>query len=61
MDKSQHRIEKNYGQSLRNWEKIDSPITKKMHLNSFSEMGWGRLVFAHTGEVEPRHIHSPQH
>ncbi len=50
MDKSQHRIEKNYGQSLRNWEKIDSPITKKMHPNSFSEMGWGRLVFAHTFE-----------
>ncbi len=50
MDKSKHRIEKKYGQSLRNWEKIDSPVTQKMRPNSFSEMGWGRLVFGHTFE-----------
>lgn len=48
MERAKHRIEKNYGQSLRNWEKIETPTTKKMRLNSFSEMGWGRLVFAHT-------------
>ncbi len=50
MHKSKHRIEKNHGQSLRNWEKINSPVTKKMKPNSFSEMGWGRLVFGHTFE-----------
>ncbi|WP_022667182.1 N-acetylglutaminylglutamine synthetase [Desulfospira joergensenii] len=50
MDKLKHRIEKNHGQSLRNWEKINSPVTRKMRPNSFSEMGWGRLVFGHTFE-----------
>ena len=48
MERAKHRIEKNHGQSLRNWEKIETPTTKKMTSNSFSEMGWGRLVFAHT-------------
>ncbi len=48
MERAKHRIEKNYGQSLRNWEKIKNPTTNKMTPNSFSEMGWGRLVFAHT-------------
>lgn len=48
MERAKHRIEKNHGQSLRNWEKIETPATKKMTLNSFLEMGWGRLVFAHT-------------
>ncbi|SMD01684.1 GNAT-family acetyltransferase TIGR03103 [Desulfocicer vacuolatum DSM 3385] len=48
MERAKYRIDKNYGQSLRNWEKIENPTTKKMTPNSFSEMGWGRLVFAHT-------------
>jgi GNAT-family acetyltransferase (TIGR03103 family) len=48
MERAKHRIEKNHGQSLRNWEKIETPTTKKMTSNSFSKMGWGRLVFAHT-------------
>ncbi len=48
MKKSNHRIDKGSGQSLRNWEKIQSPATKNMRLNAFVEMGWGRLVFAHT-------------
>ncbi|MBT3178855.1 MAG: N-acetylglutaminylglutamine synthetase [Desulfobacula sp.] len=48
MERAKHRIEKNYSQSLRNWEKIKNPTTKEMTPNSFSEMGWGRLVFAHT-------------
>jgi len=39
MGKLKHRIEKNHGQSIRNWEKINSPVTKKMKPNSFSEMG----------------------
>lgn len=54
MGKLSHRIDKNHGQSLRNWEKIDSPATKKMRPNSFSEMGWGRLVFGHTFESNDR-------
>jgi GNAT-family acetyltransferase (TIGR03103 family) len=48
MSKSNHRIEKASGQSLRNWEKIQSPETKNMMPDSFVEMGWGRLVFGHT-------------
>jgi GNAT-family acetyltransferase (TIGR03103 family) len=48
MIKSNHRIEKKFGQSLRNWEKIQSPVTKNMIPNTFIEMGWGRLVFGHT-------------
>lgn len=54
MEKFKHRIEKSYGQSIRNWEKIDSPITRKMQANAFSEMGWGRLVFGHTFESNHR-------
>jgi GNAT-family acetyltransferase (TIGR03103 family) len=50
MHKSNHRIEKGSGQSLRNWEKIQSPETKKMMSDAFIEMGWGRLVFGHTFE-----------
>lgn len=50
MERAKHRLEKSRGQSLRNWEKIKSPATQKMTPNSFSEMGWGRLVFAHTFE-----------
>jgi len=50
MDKSKHRIEKGFGQSLRNWEKIQSPVTQNMKPDAFIEMGWGRLVFGHTFE-----------
>ncbi len=50
MRASKHRIDKNKGQSLRNWEKIQDPQTKTMKCNAFSEMGWGRLVFGHTFE-----------
>lgn len=54
MERAKHRIEKNYSQSLRNWEKIENPITQKMTPNAFSEMGWGRLVFAHTFDTHER-------
>jgi len=50
MDKSTHRIQKHRGQSLRNWEKMDTPATQEMVANAFVEMGWGRLVFGHTFE-----------
>jgi len=50
MQKSNYRIEKGFGQSLRNWEKIQSPETQKMVSDAFIEMGWGRLVFGHTFE-----------
>ncbi len=50
MNKTRHRIQKGCGQSLRNWEKIQSPITRCMKHNAFTEMGWGRLVFGHTFE-----------
>lgn len=48
MERAKHRIQKHYGQSIRNWEKIESPVTRQMAANSFADMGWGRLVFAHT-------------
>lgn len=48
MERVKHRIEKHYGQSIRNWEKIKTPTTKQMIQNSFTDMGWGWLVFAHT-------------
>ncbi|MBF0234702.1 MAG: N-acetylglutaminylglutamine synthetase [Desulfamplus sp.] len=46
--RSKYRMEKNYGQSLRNWERLDTPETRCMKSNAWVEMGWGRLVFAHT-------------
>ena len=48
MDKSKHRIEKQFSQSLRNWEKIETPETREMKPDAWVEMGWGRLVFGHT-------------
>ena len=54
MDKLKHRIEKHHGQSLRNWEKINTPATQEMSANAFVEMGWGRLVFGHTFESKQK-------
>ena len=48
MGKSNHRLERGFGQSLRNWEKLGGPATKGMTPDAFVEMGWGRLVFGHT-------------
>lgn len=48
MNRSKYRIEKKYGQSLRNWERMDTPETRNMKSDAWVEMGWGRLVFAHT-------------
>lgn len=48
MGKSNHRLERGFGQSLRNWEKLGDPATKGMTPDAFVEMGWGRLVFGHT-------------
>src|SRR6056297_1803447 len=48
MGKSNHRLKRGFGQSLRNWEKLKGPATKGMTPDAFVEMGWGRLVFGHT-------------
>ncbi|MEE4363455.1 MAG: N-acetylglutaminylglutamine synthetase [Desulfotignum sp.] len=48
MGKSNHRLERGFGQSLRNWEKLKGPATRGMTPDAFVEMGWGRLVFGHT-------------
>ncbi|MBF0468139.1 MAG: N-acetylglutaminylglutamine synthetase [Desulfamplus sp.] len=48
MNRSKYRIGKKYGQSLRNWERMDTPETRNMKSDTWVEMGWGRLVFAHT-------------
>jgi GNAT-family acetyltransferase (TIGR03103 family) len=52
--KSNHRLERGFGQSLRNWEKLKGPATKDMMPDAFVEMGWGRLVFGHTFEDNAR-------
>ncbi|MFO7913078.1 MAG: GNAT family N-acetyltransferase, partial [Desulfotignum sp.] len=54
MGKSNHRLERGFGQSLRNWEKLGDPATKGMTPDAFVEMGWGRLVFGHTFEDNAR-------
>ncbi|MCA1785287.1 MAG: N-acetylglutaminylglutamine synthetase, partial [Desulfobacteraceae bacterium] len=54
MGKSNHRLERGFGQSLRNWEKLKGPATKGMISNAYVEMGWGRLVFGHTFEDNER-------
>jgi GNAT-family acetyltransferase (TIGR03103 family) len=54
MGKSNHRLERGFGQSLRNWEKLGGPATKGMTPDAFVEMGWGRLVFGHTFEDNAR-------
>jgi D-alanine-D-alanine ligase-like ATP-grasp enzyme/ribosomal protein S18 acetylase RimI-like enzyme len=54
MGKSNHRLERGFGQSLRNWEKLKGPATKGMISDAYVEMGWGRLVFGHTFEDNER-------
>lgn len=54
MGKSNHRLERGSGQSLRNWEKLRGPATKGMTADAYVEMGWGRLVFGHTFEHSER-------
>ncbi|MBF0200878.1 MAG: N-acetylglutaminylglutamine synthetase [Desulfamplus sp.] len=53
MDRSKYRIEKRHGQSLRNWERMNTPETRNMKEDAWVEMGWGRLVFAHTFKSNP--------
>jgi len=54
MGKSNHRLERGFGQSLRNWEKLKGPATQGMISDAYVEMGWGRLVFGHTFEHNDR-------
>ncbi len=54
MGKSNHRLERGFGQSLRNWEKLKGPVTQGMISDAYVEMGWGRLVFGHTFEDNER-------
>ncbi|MFN2359430.1 MAG: N-acetylglutaminylglutamine synthetase, partial [Desulfotignum sp.] len=54
MGKTNHRLERGFGQSLRNWEKLKGPATKGIISDAFVEMGWGRLVFGHTFEDNAR-------
>lgn len=56
MGKSNHRLERGFGQSLRNWEKLGEPVTQGMKPDAFVEMGWGRLVFGHTFEDNARMV-----
>lgn len=56
MGKSNHRLERGFGQSLRNWEKLGGPATKGTKPDAFVEMGWGRLLFGHTFEDNARMV-----
>ncbi|MEX0654785.1 MAG: N-acetylglutaminylglutamine synthetase [Phycisphaeraceae bacterium] len=45
-----HRLEQVSGPSLRNWQKPTAPDAKQMTADAWVDMGWGRLIFAHTFE-----------
>lgn len=47
-----HRLNRDSGASLRNWQKPTGPAAQQMSSNASVDMGWGRLIFAHTFESE---------
>ena len=46
----QHRLDRRSGASLRNWQQPAGPAAKQMTADAAIDMGWGRLLFAHTFE-----------
>ncbi|HEX7008360.1 MAG TPA: GNAT family N-acetyltransferase, partial [Phycisphaeraceae bacterium] len=46
--KAAHRLDRASGPSLRNWQKPKGPAAKQMRDDAAVDMGWGRLIFAHT-------------
>ncbi len=46
--KIQHRFDRTHSPSLRSWEKVAEPFSKQMKSETSLDMGWGRLIFAHT-------------
>ncbi len=43
-----HRIERNSAASVRSWEQPSAPVAKRMKSDAVLDMGWGKLLFAHT-------------
>ena len=51
MTRRQHRgdrLDRQSGATLRSWRKLDGPTRDRMAENVHVEMGWGRIIFAHT-------------
>ncbi len=44
------------GMSLRNWQKPQGPAAQQMRPNTTVDMGWGKLIFAHTFEDDQKLI-----
>ena len=51
---SAHRLDRTSDPSLRNWAKPKGPAAEQMRSNAVVDMGWGRLVFAHTFESQEK-------
>lgn len=45
-----HRLDRRSGASIRNWKQPAGPAAEQMTTNAAIDMGWGRLLFAHTFE-----------
>lgn len=44
----QHRIDQQNSPTLKNWEQPEGKFHKKLNDDVIIDMGWGRLIFAHT-------------
>jgi GNAT-family acetyltransferase (TIGR03103 family) len=47
-EKGTHRLERRAGPTLRPWREPPAPAREQMESDVVVDMGWGRLVFAHT-------------
>ncbi len=45
---SQPRLDRGHSPTLRNWEQPTGPAAEQMTSDAYVEMGWGKLIFAHT-------------
>ncbi|MFW6033152.1 MAG: N-acetylglutaminylglutamine synthetase, partial [Phycisphaeraceae bacterium] len=43
-----HRLSRTSEPSLRNWQKPKGPAARQMRSGATVDMGWGKLIFAHT-------------
>lgn len=43
-----HRLDRGTSPTLRHWHEPEGPVATKLKSNVTLEMGWGRLIFAHT-------------
>ncbi|NIO33166.1 MAG: N-acetylglutaminylglutamine synthetase [Gemmatimonadetes bacterium] len=52
--RTEHRLDRKSGPSLRYWQKAAGPAAEAMQGNVAVEMGWGKLIFGHTFESNQR-------